>query len=58
MHCCCPRVESDKPEEMYDNRKECEIKVLDDEWFFVLGTSEVSDWEKDCHETRTDAYVG
>ena len=43
MHCCCPRVESDKPEEMYDNRKECEIKVLDDELFFELGTSEESD---------------
>lgn len=31
-----PRVESDRPEEMYDNRSEYEIRVLDGELFFIL----------------------
>ena len=32
----CPSVESRKPEEMYDNRAKCEIKILDGELFFIL----------------------
>lgn len=32
----CPGVESDRPEEMYDNRSEYEIRVWDGELFFIL----------------------
>lgn len=31
-----PRIESDKPERMYDHRAEFEIKILDGDLFYIL----------------------
>lgn len=36
IHTYRPKVESNSPEKMYDNRAKCEIRILDGELFFIL----------------------